>query len=67
MKLLINGEEREFSSDETSIPRVLEKLELAGVPVVVEHNEEALLPKEHAQVQLKEGDRLEIVRVVAGG
>ncbi|MCX8089699.1 MAG: sulfur carrier protein ThiS [Verrucomicrobiae bacterium] len=35
--------------------------------VVVEHNGEAVAPSEFAQRQLRAGDRLEIVRVVAGG
>lgn len=35
--------------------------------VVVEHNGEAVAPSEFAQRQLRAGDRLEIVRIVAGG
>jgi len=35
--------------------------------VVVEHNGEAVAPSEFKQRQLKDGDRLEIVRIVAGG
>ena len=35
--------------------------------VVVEHNGEAVAPSEFAQRQLKSGDRLEIVKIVAGG
>ena len=35
--------------------------------VVVEHNGEAVSPSEFAARQLSEGDRLEIVRIVAGG
>lgn len=35
--------------------------------VVVEHNGEAVTPSEFAQRQLAAGDRLEIVRIVAGG
>lgn len=35
--------------------------------VVVEHNGEAVAPSEFAGRQLKEGDRLEIVKIVAGG
>ena len=35
--------------------------------VVVEHNGEAVAPSEFAQRRLKAGDRLEIVRIVAGG
>jgi thiamine biosynthesis protein ThiS len=35
--------------------------------VVVEHNGEAVAPSEFAKRQLNAGDRLEIVKIVAGG
>jgi sulfur carrier protein len=35
--------------------------------VVVEHNGEAVAPSEFSASELKPGDRLEIVQVVAGG
>ena len=35
--------------------------------VVVEHNGEAVAPSEFPQRQVRAGDRLEIVRIVAGG
>ncbi len=35
--------------------------------VVVEHNGQAVAPSEFAQRQLQPGDRLEIVKIVAGG
>ena len=35
--------------------------------VVVEHNGEAVAPSEFARRQLRAGDRLEIVKIVAGG
>ena len=35
--------------------------------VVVEHNGEAVAPSEFGQRQINAGDRLEIVRIVAGG
>jgi thiamine biosynthesis protein ThiS len=35
--------------------------------VVVEHNGEAVAPSEFGQRPLADGDRLEIVKVVAGG
>ena len=34
---------------------------------VVEHNGEAVAPSQFAKRQLSRGDRLEIVRIVAGG
>jgi sulfur carrier protein len=35
--------------------------------VVVEHNGEAVAPSEFARREIHDGDRLEIVRIVAGG
>ena len=35
--------------------------------VVVEHNGEAVAPSEFSKRRLNSGDRLEIVRIVAGG
>lgn len=35
--------------------------------VVVEHNGEAVAPSEFSQRQIVAGDRLEIVKIVAGG
>jgi len=35
--------------------------------VVVEHNGEAVAPSEFLRRQLKAGDRMEIVKIVAGG
>jgi sulfur carrier protein len=35
--------------------------------VVVEHNGQAVAPSEFAARQINDGDRLEIVRIVAGG
>lgn len=45
----------------------LKNRQLPPRSVVVEHNGEAVAPSEFAQRLLNDGDRLEIVRVVAGG
>ena len=56
---------------ETTLPCSIEQFLLAQnlLPrsVVVEHNGEAVAPSEFAQRQLQSGDRLEIVKIVAGG
>lgn len=55
----------------TPLPSDLESFLIAqNLPprsVVVEHNGEAVAPSQFARRQLASGDRLEIVRVVAGG
>lgn len=56
---------------ETTLPCTLEEfLRAQNLPprsVVVEHNGQAVPPSEFGQRRLAAGDRLEIVRVVAGG
>lgn len=50
-----------------SIEEFLLAQKLLPRSVVVEHNGEAVAPSEFPQRQLHAGDRLEIVRIVAGG
>lgn len=64
--IIANGQEIE-----TSLPCSLEDFLMAqGLPprsVVVEQNGEAVAPSEFAARQIRAGDRLEIVKIVAGG
>ncbi len=50
-----------------SIEEFLLAQKLLPRSVVVEHNGEAVAPSEFAHRQLNAGDRLEIVKIVAGG
>ena len=50
-----------------SIETFLLAQQLLPRSVVVEHNGEAVAPSEFSQRQLKAGDKLEIVKIVAGG
>ena len=54
-----------------ALPCTIEQfLEAQGLPprsVVVEHNGEAVAPSEFSHRQLNDADRLEIVKIVAGG
>ena len=50
-----------------SIEQFLLAQNLLPRSVVVEHNGEAVAPSEFSQRQLQAGDRLEIVKIVAGG
>jgi sulfur carrier protein len=56
---------------ETTFPCTLEDFlraqNLLPRSVVVEHNGQAVAPSEFPSRQLSPGDRLEIVRIVAGG
>lgn len=66
MLLTVNGDERDVPAG-TSLPALLEQLGLRVGSVVVEHNGTALLRSELDGVDLADGDRLELVRAVAGG
>ena len=50
-----------------SLDEFLRAQQLLPRSVVVEHNGEAVAPSEFSQRPLSDGDRLEIVRIVAGG
>lgn len=67
MKLTINGEPWSFESDDPTLTSLLTQIGLAGKPVVVELNHDAVLPGDHTTTSLKEGDTLEIVTIAAGG
>ena len=50
-----------------SLEEFLQAQNLRPRSVVVEHNGEAVAPSQFAQRRLQAGDRLEIVKIVAGG
>jgi thiamine biosynthesis protein ThiS len=50
-----------------SIEAFLITQELLPRSVVVEHNGEAVAPSEFSHRELRSGDKLEIVKIVAGG
>lgn len=67
MNLIVNGEEQQFIEGTLSLSELIERLQLSGQPLVVELNGQALLGREHPGIRLKDGDWIEIVRIVAGG
>ncbi len=66
MKVQINGEDREVG-DVSSLQSLLESLEIPLSTLLVEHNGLALRRDEWAERAIREGDRLEMIRIVAGG
>ena len=66
MQLVVNGRDSEVA-DGTSLPDLVTSFGLVLGSVVVEHNGTALLRSELAGVALADGDRVELVRAVAGG
>lgn len=66
MQVIVNGRASDVPEG-TSLPELVESLGLRVGSVVVEHNGVALLRSELAGTLLAEGDRVELVRAVAGG
>ena len=65
MKLVLNGKEREVTA--TQVEELVAELGLPLAAALVEHNGTALLRSEWSKTRLRNGDRLEIIRMVAGG
>jgi thiamine biosynthesis protein ThiS len=64
--LIANGQKIEVEFP-CSIESFLVAQQLPPRSVVVEHNGEAVAPSQFGQRPLAPGDRLEVVRIVAGG
>lgn len=65
MTITLNGAPTETSA--LSVHALLVEIGLAEKPVVIEHNETALLKSEHQTTPLTEGDSLEVITLAAGG
>jgi thiamine biosynthesis protein ThiS len=64
--LTVNGKRRELKA-ETDLTSFLKELQIDARAVAVAHNGEIVPRDRYATVQLREGDILEIVRMVGGG
>jgi thiamine biosynthesis protein ThiS len=65
LKLKINGEDRETSA--ATVFDLLTELGLHPQGTIVERNREIVDREAYGEVQLAEGDVLELVRLVGGG
>lgn len=63
--LTINGEARNLAAN--TVAGLVEELGLPGPLVLLEHNGLALRKSEWETTLLRDGDRIEILRVSAGG
>jgi len=67
MRIFINGEERTFELPAGTLAALIESLGMKSDRVAVELNRE-IAPRDHwSEIQLNEGDRLEVVHFVGGG
>ncbi|MFS1511113.1 sulfur carrier protein ThiS [Chengkuizengella sp. SCS-71B] len=67
MKLHINGENVEVPGSIHSVTELLAYFQLQDKVVIVELNQDILEKENHAQTNISNGDRIEIVHFVGGG
>ena len=66
MTISLNGEKVDARNAET-IAQLVERYQIPSQAILVEHNGIALHRHEWPERRLAEGDRVEFIRVVAGG
>ena len=66
MQILLNGESVDTRDAET-IAELIDRYQLPPQSILVEHNGLAVHRQEWAERPLAQGDRIEFIRVVAGG
>ena len=66
MEIFVNGAARQVVTGLT-VATLVTELDLAGRRIAVEHNGEIVPRSLHANTELANGDRLEIVVAVGGG
>jgi thiamine biosynthesis protein ThiS len=64
--ILLNGE-RADAREAKTIAQLIDRYQLLPQSILVEHNGLAVHRHEWAERSLAEGDRVELIRVVAGG
>ncbi len=67
MNIVLNGISREFPEPSLTVATLLAQLGLGPQPVLVERNGLAVLRREFEETAVVDGDKIEIVRMVAGG
>jgi sulfur carrier protein len=66
MRILVNGEGADVRGAQ-NVAELVDRYEMPPQAVLVEHNGVALHRREWRERPLTEGDRIEIIHVVAGG
>jgi thiamine biosynthesis protein ThiS len=67
MKLIVNGEEKEFNKDNLTIKELVEELGIKVPNYAVAVGMEVIPKSEYETYLLKDGDKVEIVTFVGGG
>ncbi|MEN3033359.1 MAG: sulfur carrier protein ThiS [Aquificaceae bacterium] len=66
MRIVVNGKDMLFG-EQITILGLLEKLELSKEGIAVAVNGEVIPKSKHDSFSLKDGDEVEVVKVVGGG
>ena len=66
IKIFINGDLRKFPQ-ETNIASVLESLNISSKHIAIEINENLVFRSDWQETNLKDGDKVEIVKAIGGG
>ena len=66
MNINLNGSPREIETGMT-VTELLASIGLAGKPVVVELDEQAVFPRDYPQVRVGDGAKVEVIMLAAGG
>ncbi|MDH4130035.1 MAG: sulfur carrier protein ThiS [Spirochaetota bacterium] len=67
MKIILNGEDKNFENQSLTVLEMLNTLELPLEHIAVEINRNIIPKSQFFKTQLVEGDKIEIVRFVGGG
>jgi thiamine biosynthesis protein ThiS len=66
MRISLNGEVADAQGAAT-VAELVDRFQMSPQEILIEHNGVGLHRREWTERPLKEGDRIEIIRVVAGG
>lgn len=66
IRVTVNGQPRELAA-ETALPDLIKYLDISVPRIAVAYNGIVLRAEEHASTTVRDGDALEIVRMVGGG
>ena len=66
IKIFINGDFKKFPQ-ETNIVSVLESLNISSKHIAIEINEKLVFRSDWQETNLKDGDKVEIVKAIGGG
>ena len=67
MQIVVNGSPMKINSEVLSVADFVKTLPIGDQPVLVELNGEAVLTREFEEASVRDGDTVEVIRMVAGG